>query len=85
MNATKFAGLALLVALAGCGESVTAPTMAPRFDGGHTFGGGLAVETPPPPGLDTAGPTCEEDDRGGHTFGGGLYMPGPCPDTPPTP
>ena len=74
MKTTAIVGLALL-ALAACGESATAPaTVGPRFNGGGTYGGGLAV-SPPLDGTtastDGTGTECVE--RGGGTYGGGLY------------
>ena len=71
----------LAAALAACGESPTGGTtpVAPRFDGGMTFGGGTAVQ-------DGEEETCPEG-RGGMMFGGGTYTGGPpsCPEPEPAP
>lgn len=86
MNGMRIGGLALVLALAACGEaSVTAPDVAPRFDGsGGTYGGGFAVEPAPTSAGDTD--TCTNDGRGGGgTYGGGFNVAPPCPDPIPTP
>jgi uncharacterized membrane protein len=79
-------GLALVLALAACGRSPTemAPAVAPRMDGGHTYGGGLVVPEPEPESTGTYDTgTCDGGDEGGHTYGGGLFAPPSCPDPEP--
>jgi hypothetical protein len=77
MKGMRIGGLALVLTLSACGKSVTAPEVAPRFDGGHTFGGGFGMDGG---GFGAAPPeTCDGGDRGGGTYGGGLQPPSHAP------
>lgn len=56
---------ALVFAACGRSKELTAPT-DPRFEGGHTFGGGNKVDT-----TTTTASGQDAVTAGGHTFGGG--------------
>ena len=69
LRARLAVALTTALVIAACGQTakLTAPD-APRFDGGHTFGGGNVVDTTTTTAPPGGGAVVSS---GGHTFGGG--------------